>query len=135
MGNSVIDSSDKVEDLLCDYIYFGHDSEKSRNGLHVPSLWEVCHDLQQWLWSGLLIEISVNCSLDDIYQAQRSIFNKTFDHKILDQLYDGDDDWVIQFRTVPGNTIYELRFGTYEYGMGTLLEGTFKKIKNQSKEF
>ena len=35
-----------------------------------PSFWSVAHDLDQYVREGLLIEISITCSLNDIFKVE-----------------------------------------------------------------
>ena len=114
------------ENMLCNYIKFGYEPRVKDQGTHIPNLWEVCHDLEGFIKQGVLIEIPVNCSLAEIFEAEKLLSKRQRPpNRILRDTY-FDEDLVIHFKTVPGETLYELNFTK---GERTGHSGYFKKIE------
>jgi hypothetical protein len=117
----------RVEDRLCDHLVFGatftSKAEAERRG-YMPTLWEVCHDLEAYIKCGLLTEIPVNCSLKEIFEAEKLKSKVGTGNRILRQDF-LDEDLIIHFKTVPGGTLYELLFTKSERSAHN---GYFKKL-------
>jgi hypothetical protein len=117
-----------AEDRLSDKLDFGRSltSKEQREGRYMPDLWEVCHDLENYIKEGSLIEIPVNCTLTEIFEAEpfRGKRGRPPNRILRDSYY--DEILKIQFRTIPGGTLYELIFSKDER---TAHSGYFKKIQ------
>ncbi len=117
----------RIEELLCDHLVFGatftSKAEAERRG-YMPTLWEVCQDLAVHIKNGFLIEIPINCSLREIFEAEKLKSNVSTSNRILRQDY-LDEDLIIHFKTVPGGTLYELLFTKSERSAHN---GYFKKL-------
>lgn len=115
----------RVEDLLTDNLCIGHKCRNNSNGAYAPSLWEVAHDLSQYVKDGQLIEIPITCTLDEILEAQKYLDKANSPYlRLLELDYRGKIE-KIQFKTVPGNTVYQL---TFSKGDRTTIAGHFKKL-------
>lgn len=118
----------QIEDKLCDHLVFGatfsSKAEAQRMG-YMPTLWEVCHDLDVYVKDGLLVEIPINCSLKEVFEAEKiRSMAESLQNRILRQDY-FDEDLIIHFMTVPGNNLYELLFTK---GERSAINGYFKKM-------
>jgi hypothetical protein len=114
----------RAEDLLCEHVSFGYGYTAQNSHLHIPTLWEIAHDLEEYIKQGILIEIPINCSLTEIFEAENLLNRKDRPyHRLLELDYFGQD-MKIQFKTVLGNSVYELVFSKSER---SALNGYFKK--------
>jgi hypothetical protein len=120
----------RAEDLLMDSICFGHThSGTISDGNHIPTIWEVAYDLQKFVQQGLLVEIPITCSLSEVLETKKYFYNSNEPPQYLRRLLESDYMGKIekvQFRTIPGNTLYELDFTKSDR---TPLSGHFKKLK------
>lgn len=115
-----------AEDLLVDELCFGHlHSGKNSDRLHIPSIWELAHDLDKYIKDGLLVETPITCSLADILEAERYFYKRNAPYlRLLESDYMGRTEKT-EFRTVPGGTVYRLEFTK---GDRTPISGHFSKV-------
>ncbi len=116
----------RIEDWLMDGLCFGHSHlGKNTERLHIPTFWEVSHDLAKYVNEGLLVEIPGSCSLADIFELERNFYKSNASYsRLLESDYTGRVE-TVQFRSVPGNTLYQLEFSKADR---TPLSGHFRKI-------
>jgi hypothetical protein len=78
----------KAEVLLCDHVNFGYACKAKNSHIHIPTLWEISHDLEHYIKQGILVEIPINGSLAEIFEAEKLLNKKDRPfHRLLELDY------------------------------------------------
>jgi hypothetical protein len=88
-----------AEELLCDNIEIGG-----------SNLFLICEDLKDYIKKGLLLEIPIDCNIDEILSLKLIKSEQDYYGNRLTKPLTQGRGLETSFRTVPGGVIYKLKF-------------------------